>query len=122
VASAVESVQKIVIVDELRRHGKLVRGPLAIDGCIHPAQIEDHLSRSGNWFAGGEMPSAADYMMFFCLETFILRFPDLVGPKTREYVERVENRSAVLPKDVCSPTDEAFRSAYRRVSFTSKRI
>ncbi|KAF8652540.1 hypothetical protein AX16_004352 [Volvariella volvacea WC 439] len=64
---------------ELERHGKL---------------IETHLEKSGDWIAGGSHPTSADFLMSFCLDTFISRGPEYLGPKSREYVKRIQERPA----------------------------
>ena len=55
-------------------------------------QIEDHLEKGGEWFAGGQGPTFADYMMIFPLEAWYHDDPEALGPKTREYVERIHRR------------------------------
>lgn len=44
------------------------------------------------WLAGGPDPTMADYMMSFGLENLADRAPDLVGPKTKAWVELVQER------------------------------
>lgn len=56
--------------------------------------VEAHLAKAGKWFAGGEEPTAADYMMEFPLDRLLLHLPDLLGPKTKEWVARVHERPA----------------------------
>jgi glutathione S-transferase len=56
-------------------------------------QVEDALEKSPTgWFAGGPNPTMADYMMSFGLEAADFRAPDLLGPKTKAWVERVHER------------------------------
>jgi len=57
--------------------------------------VEDELNKSPTgWFAGGPNPTMADYMMSFGLEAAADRLPDLLGPKTKAWVERVHERPA----------------------------
>ncbi|KAI0685761.1 thioredoxin-like protein [Cytidiella melzeri] len=56
--------------------------------------IENHLSKCGEWFAGGQGPTSADFMMSFALEAWAHGDPSLLGPKTLEYVKRVHSRPA----------------------------
>lgn len=67
--------------------------------CIHDEtltaehdQIENHLTKTNGWFAGGEEPTSADYMMIFCLEAWATQDKDALGPKTMEYIKRVHAR------------------------------
>jgi len=61
---------------------------------IHADLIESHLEKSGNWFAGGENPTAADFMMSFALEAWSSRDIGVLGPKTKDYVKRIHARPA----------------------------
>jgi glutathione S-transferase len=67
-----------------------------LDGAdqLHFSQIETHLKKSSSgWFAGGEHPTSADYMMSFPLETYFGREGDDVGEGgIREWVKRVQER------------------------------
>ncbi|PSR76185.1 hypothetical protein PHLCEN_2v8608 [Hermanssonia centrifuga] len=54
--------------------------------------IEKHLSKCGDWFAGGQGPTSADYMMSFALEAWANRSLDMLGPKSVEYVKRIQAR------------------------------
>ncbi|KAI0295688.1 hypothetical protein BC826DRAFT_1007071 [Russula brevipes] len=57
--------------------------------------IEETLEKSPTgWFAGGPNPTMADYMMLFGLETAVDSCPDLVGPKTRSWIDLVHGRPA----------------------------
>ncbi|KAG8686117.1 hypothetical protein FRC09_014331 [Ceratobasidium sp. 395] len=59
------------------------------------AHIESHLGKNpGKFFAGGEFPTSADFMISFSLETIIARVPVKLGEHTRAYVERVRERPA----------------------------
>ncbi|EIN08792.1 thioredoxin-like protein [Punctularia strigosozonata HHB-11173 SS5] len=60
----------------------------------HCEFIEAHLSKSGDWFAGGDHPTAADYMMFFPLEGMMDRNVSYIGPKSKAYLQRVNERPA----------------------------
>lgn len=54
--------------------------------------IESHL-QSNEWFAGSEM-TAADVQMSFPLEAAMGRAENLMGEKTKAFVERVQSREA----------------------------
>lgn len=57
------------------------------------SQIEAHLAKQpSGWFAGGEGPTSADFMMGFALEGVAAHLPKTLGPKTKEYVDRVHAR------------------------------
>ncbi|KAF6766063.1 glutathione S-transferase [Ephemerocybe angulata] len=72
------------IAPDLEKHGKLIESHLEV------------VESKGGWFAGtGEdKPTSADFMMSFTLETFLKVAPEFVGPKTKEYVKRLEARPA----------------------------
>ncbi|KAI0002538.1 thioredoxin-like protein [Russula compacta] len=68
---------------------KLIAGPLNTS----LTYIEETLEKSPTgWFAGGPNPTMADYMMSFGLDKAVERCPDLVGPKTKAWVELVHDR------------------------------
>ena len=54
--------------------------------------VEGELGQNA-WFAGAEF-SAADIQMSFPLQAALARGGDLAGPKTREFVQRIEARPA----------------------------
>ncbi|KIP09910.1 hypothetical protein PHLGIDRAFT_101988 [Phlebiopsis gigantea 11061_1 CR5-6] len=60
----------------------------------HAKIIEDHLSKCGDWLAGGQGPTSADFMMSFALEAWVSELPDMLGPKIKEYVGRIHERPA----------------------------
>jgi len=61
----------------------------------HKEYIEIQLSKTdGVFFAGGNEPTAADYMMIFPLELWAKMCPESLGPRCREYVERIHERPA----------------------------
>ncbi|TBU23633.1 thioredoxin-like protein [Dichomitus squalens] len=60
----------------------------------HVQMIEDHLAKTNGWFAGGEVPTAADYMMIFPLEALDSQDKSVLGSKTIEYVKRAHERPA----------------------------
>ncbi|KAI9065640.1 thioredoxin-like protein [Trametes sanguinea] len=60
----------------------------------HAEMIESHLSKTDGFFAGGEQPTSADYMMIFCLETWVTRDGGVLGPKTKAYIEKIHSRPA----------------------------
>ncbi|KAI0067451.1 thioredoxin-like protein [Artomyces pyxidatus] len=70
--------------------GRLVERPLkaSLD------YIETILAKSGGWFAGGDEPTSADYLMSFGLEGLASRSPELVGPATLAWVSRIHERPA----------------------------
>ncbi|KAI0372103.1 thioredoxin-like protein [Pilatotrama ljubarskyi] len=61
---------------------------------IHAEMIEKHLSKVDQFFAGGNEPTSADYMMIFCLEAWSNRGGEVLGPKTKAYMERIHARPA----------------------------
>ncbi|KAJ3476818.1 hypothetical protein NLI96_g10897 [Meripilus lineatus] len=60
----------------------------------HVSQIEEHLKKRGKWFAGGEEPTAADFMMSFPLETWASGRAGGLGDNILAYVKRVHERPA----------------------------
>ncbi|KAF9055593.1 thioredoxin-like protein [Panaeolus papilionaceus] len=70
---------------ELRSHAILIEK--------HLQKIKDTAGGKG-WFAGGDDPTSADFMMSFTLEVFVERSPEYVGPLMREYVKRLQSRPA----------------------------
>jgi len=60
----------------------------------HVSLIENHLEKTGDWFAGGENPTSADFMMAYGVEGLAKFYPDVVGPKIKAWIERVQNRPA----------------------------
>lgn len=48
--------------------------------------------KSGDWFAGGDGPTSADFMMSFALEAWLNGAPQLLGPKIKDYVKRIHDR------------------------------
>jgi len=57
--------------------------------------IEDHLAKQPHgWFAGEDHPTGADFMMSFALEAVSSRGSEYMGPKMKEYVERIHARPA----------------------------
>ncbi|PPQ99625.1 hypothetical protein CVT24_005203 [Panaeolus cyanescens] len=67
---------------------------------LHATLIEKHLQKikdtadTKDWFAGGEHPTSADFMMSFTLEVFVRRSPEHVGPLIKAYVKRLQSRPA----------------------------
>ena len=55
------------------------------------SQIDEHLSKN-EWFAGGEGPTVADYMMIFPLE--LLRQSGSSTPNIDAYIDRAQTRPA----------------------------
>jgi len=61
----------------------------------HCAMIESHLKKSKTgWLAGGDYPTSADFMMVYPVEALVMRGPNFVGPRMKEYVERIHERPA----------------------------
>jgi len=57
--------------------------------------IESHLEKTKTgWLAGGDEPTSADFLMVFGLETLVSSGSEYVGPKSKEYVKRVQERPA----------------------------
>lgn len=92
------AVDRQMLEPRLKTHAKMVRiWCLTLrfaEETTFALQIEDHLSKVDGWFAGGEEPTSADYMMSFVLEAWIGEDKTALGPKTRAYIERVHARSA----------------------------
>ncbi|KAH8835952.1 thioredoxin-like protein [Flagelloscypha sp. PMI_526] len=61
--------------------------------------IESHLEKQpksedgSRWFAGGQLPTGADFMMSFTLETLTTR-SNSAGPVTKEYVKQIQSRAS----------------------------
>lgn len=64
--------------------------------CDRPGQIEEHLSKCGDWLAGGQGPTSADFMMSFALEVWVDGSPDMLGSRIKEYVKRIHARYVPL--------------------------
>ncbi|KAL4258562.1 GST N-terminal domain-containing protein [Pleurotus pulmonarius] len=60
----------------------------------HLDMIESHLAKSGNYFASDTEPTSADYLMVFPLEALAASAPEILGPKSKEYVQRIHARPA----------------------------
>jgi len=61
----------------------------------HAAYLEQHLEKDKKkWFAGGEEPTIADYMMSFGLDGWSTILPEMFGPNLKAYVRRVHDRPA----------------------------
>lgn len=63
----------------------------------------------------------ADYMMSFGLEATATHMPNLLGPKTKAWVERVHERYALFFPSLknllaCLPKLVSYRPAFKRVS------
>ncbi|EPS97971.1 hypothetical protein FOMPIDRAFT_1031707 [Fomitopsis schrenkii] len=57
--------------------------------------VEKRLTEvDGGWIAGGEEPTAADYMMIFPLESMAMMCPEFLGLNTERYIRRVHARPA----------------------------
>ena len=70
----------------------------------------------GGFFAGGEEPTAADFMMIFPLELWARMFPESLGPNCREYVERIHERCEYQTHPSPSHrSDDNTRPAFKRV-------
>ncbi|KAI0732617.1 thioredoxin-like protein [Fomitopsis betulina] len=73
-----------------------LRGVIVEPGLRTYAQlIEKRLTEvDGSWIAGGEEPTAADYMMIFPLENMLMMRPEYLGINTERYIRRVHLRPA----------------------------
>jgi len=61
----------------------------------HLEYVETKLDEAhGEFFAGGGEPTSADFMMIFPLELCAKKFPENLGPKCKEYVQRIHERPA----------------------------
>ncbi|KAH9485984.1 Glutathione S-transferase 3 [Psilocybe cubensis] len=80
-----------IVKNVLTKADSLMNGP---DLRKHGDLIEKHLEKNKVWFAGGDNPTASDYMMGFTLEILVNRAPEVAGPKTIEYVRRMQARPA----------------------------
>ncbi|KAI9451341.1 thioredoxin-like protein [Russula earlei] len=77
---------------------RLVAGPLKAS----LKYIEDELEKSPTgWFAGGSDPTMADFMMAFSLERAYERMPDAIGPNTKAWIKRVQERPAYKRVSAC---------------------
>ncbi|KZV76601.1 thioredoxin-like protein [Peniophora sp. CONT] len=77
----------------------MVTGLLDAQLCVpalknHIKLIEGHLAKKGDWFAGGDGPTSADFVMCYGVEGLAGFFPDDVGPNIKAWIERVHNRPA----------------------------
>jgi len=52
----------------------------------------EEVSATGGWFAGTDRPTSADFVIAFTLEMFARVCPELLGPRTREYIKKIESR------------------------------
>lgn len=79
---------------ELKNHAKLVRTHLHLP-VFHPFhcvnQVENHLS-TREWFAGGDGPTRADFMM--CFACIFLQQFNVAGPETLAWLDRAQKRPA----------------------------
>jgi len=69
----------------------------------------------GGFFAGGDEPTAADFMMIFPLELWAKMYPENLGPKCREYVDRIHERYVARTSSRLLSSDDNTRPAYKRV-------
>ncbi|KAG8732704.1 hypothetical protein FRC10_000749 [Ceratobasidium sp. 414] len=61
----------------------------------HAEMIEAHLGKRPEvFFAGGDTPTAADFMTCFSLEAMIARVPAILGENIRLYVQHAHERPA----------------------------
>ncbi|KAL0574901.1 hypothetical protein V5O48_007061 [Marasmius crinis-equi] len=67
-------ISEKIVTPELKKHSDLV---------------EAHLLNK-QWFAGGDEPTSADFLMIFPVE--LLEYFNVAGPKTKEYVKRIHER------------------------------
>jgi len=74
----------LIIAPDLETHSKFIESRL------------EAVKSQGGFFAGGERPTSADFMMLFALETLLKAAPECAGPMTHEYVKRMESRPAYV--------------------------
>ncbi|KAF6766062.1 glutathione S-transferase [Ephemerocybe angulata] len=77
--------------------GKVDASLTAPDLEKHGKYIENQLTKvesKGGWLAGTAGPTSADFMMSVTLQLFLERAPEYAGPKTKEYVKRIQERPA----------------------------
>ncbi|KAH9924373.1 thioredoxin-like protein [Amylocystis lapponica] len=60
----------------------------------HAQFIEAHLAKADGWFAGGDSPTAADYMMQIALDFWAAGRAEELGEHTLVYIQRVHDRPA----------------------------
>ncbi|PPQ73125.1 hypothetical protein CVT24_009464 [Panaeolus cyanescens] len=69
----------------------------------HALFIENHLKKvkentkqgpNSVWFAGGNEPTSADFMMSFTLEVFVQRAPEQATQLMKDYVRSIQSRPA----------------------------
>jgi len=75
-----EKVKDAAVMPNLRRAAELIEKDLEASPSI--------------FFAGGDEPTSADFMMLFPMEVLPRAIGDSVGPKTKEWVEKVHARDA----------------------------
>ncbi|KAH9921386.1 thioredoxin-like protein [Amylocystis lapponica] len=61
----------------------------------HAQFIEAHLAKADGWFAGGDSPTAADYMMQIALDFWAAGRAEELGEHTLVYIQRVHDRCAI---------------------------
>ncbi|KIJ35276.1 hypothetical protein M422DRAFT_180952 [Sphaerobolus stellatus SS14] len=75
--------------------GNLIKKLLNPELKANAELVELHFQQNkSGWIAGGEGPTSADFMMGFPLEALSSRNSENIGPKTKEYVERIHERPA----------------------------
>ena len=68
-------------------------------------QIEDHLEKSKSvWFAGGEQPTSADFMMMFSM--LCLQIGGASSPKIDAYVKQLKERCVLFLSLLLRADDE----------------
>lgn len=81
---------------DLKKHGEHVRQFISSFLCVvytqRFQQIEAHLQKTGGWFAGGDNPTSADYMMTLTVEIFLNRAAEYAGENMKKYIQRVQDR------------------------------
>jgi len=111
IASLASKDRRAIVAEELAKfnegflgpdielHSKLVRAlsSFLITNAILNAlsQVEAQLEKSGDWLAGGPEPTSADFLMGFTLQVSWSRAPEFIGPKTKEYLLRIQERQAI---------------------------
>lgn len=107
VKSVFSAIEKKMLIPQLKAHCELVSRVIApsmptlhsyaltyVFYCVCARKIESHLKSSKTgWLAGCDHPTSADFMMGYGIETVLMATSgDIVGPKTKEYVKRIQER------------------------------
>ncbi|KAF9055591.1 glutathione S transferase [Panaeolus papilionaceus] len=108
IRSTLTEINNTTFDPELGMHADFIEGHL---------QKLNHKASNKGWFAGGDEPTSADFMMSFTLEVLVQRSPGHTGPLIKEYVQRVQSRCVTQNFSIITPTLKDFkraRPAYKR--------